>query len=332
LGGVLIEGLSWHWIFFVNLPVGLLGLWLSRKYLPFLKPAGGQKFDFAGAATLFVSLLTMLVALTISQSAGFSDTRVLGLFLVSILFLGIFIWIERRNPQPMIDLRLFRNRQFDINLLTGLLTFIAIAGTFILLPFYLENILGYDPRQTGVLLAVIPITLGIMSPISGILSDRFGPRLITLIGLVVLLIGYWLTSSLDAQTTALEYIIRFLPVGLGMGIFQSPNNSEIMGAAPRQQLGVVSGMLAVTRTLGQTVGIAVLGALWASRVYAQTGGPVPGGATAAPVEAQVAALQDTILAIVALIAVGLALSLWSLATKQSEAAKQSRTEAAQYFD
>jgi hypothetical protein len=117
-----------------------------------------------------------------------------------------------------------------------------------------------------------------------------------------------------------------------MGIFQSPNNSEIMGAAPRQQLGVVSGMLAVTRTLGQTVGIAVLGALWASRVYAQTGGPVPGGATAAPVEAQVAALQDTILAIVALIAVGLALSLWSLATKQSEAAKQSRTEAAQYFD
>jgi MFS family permease len=224
----------------------------------------------------------------------------------------IFIVAELRVSQPMIDLRLFRNRQLSVNLITGFLTFVAVSGTLILLPFYLENVRGFDTRQVGLLLVAVPVGLGIMSPISGALSDRLGTHRITVIGLAVLLAGYFALSTLDSNTGVAGFMLRIAPIGVGMGIFQSPNNSAIMGSAPRERLGVVSGLLSITRTIGQTTGIAVLGAIWASRVFAYAGRPVPGGATAAPAVLQVSALRDTYLTIFAILAVGLALSVWAL--------------------
>ncbi len=312
LGGILIDAFSWHWIFLVNLPVGIVGTWMVIKFVPNFKPTGKQKFDYAGAVTLFVGLFALLLALTWGQQLGFSDPRILALFAISIVFIAIFIAIERRSAQPMIDLALFKNNLFSINLITGFITFISIAGSIILLPFYLENVLGYSTQQVGLLLAVVPIVLGIVAPISGTMSDKFGTRPITVIGLVLLLLGYYAMSTLDTQTSAVGYILRLLPIGLGMGVFQSPNNSAIMGAVPRQRLGIASGLLSVTRTLGQTTGIAVLGAFWAARVIAYTGQILEGGATTAPIEAQVSGLQETFLSVMVLIAIGLALSVWGL--------------------
>ncbi len=181
----------------------------------------------------------------------------------------------------MIDLRLFTNRLFSINLVTGFLTFMASAGTTILMPYYLQNVMGYTPQKTGLLMAVVPIALGIISPISGSLSDRFGTRPLTVIGLAFMLLGYILVSTLQTDTSALGYILRFLPIGIGAGIFQSPNNSEIMSSAPRESLGVASGLLSLTRTLGQTTGIAILGAIWTGFVFSQYSAEVL-DATAAP--------------------------------------------------
>jgi EmrB/QacA subfamily drug resistance transporter len=312
LGGILIESLSWHWIFFVNLPVGIVGVWVSLRFVPDFMPVGKQRFDYVGAVTLFISLLALLLALTLGQSVGFSHPYIVLLFMASLLFLALFIFIELRTAQPMIDLRLFQNLLFSINLVTGFITFVAIAGVFILMPFYLENVLGYNTRQVGYLLAIVPIALGIAAPISGSLSDRLGTRPMTVIGLLALLIGYLAASTLNGQTTVLGYVLRLLPIGIGMGIFQSPNNSAIMGAARRERLGVVSGLLSVTRTLGQTSGIAVLGALWASRVSHYVGGSTGGDATTAPAAAQVAGLQDTFLSVAILMALGLGLSIWGL--------------------
>jgi EmrB/QacA subfamily drug resistance transporter len=312
LGGLIIDSFSWRWIFFVNLPIGIIGVLLGLRFVPAFKPGGRQKFDFPGAISLFISLLAFLLALTIGQQLGFGDIRVLLLFGVWLVFLALFIFVEWRSPQPMIDLRLFKSSLLSVNLITGFITFIAIAGALILMPFYLEDILGYQPRQVGLLMAIVPIGLGVMAPISGSLSDRFGTRPITVIGLVMLVIGYLAMSTLTTQTSVVGYILRLLPVGLGMGIFQSPNNSAIMGSAPRERLGVVSGLLAITRTLGQTTGIAILGAIWAGRVTAHYGELLPGGATTAPAEAQVAGLQDTFLLITVLVAAGLLLSIWGL--------------------
>src|SRR4030095_5519279 len=129
-------------------------------------------------------------------------------------------------------------------------------------------------------------------------------------GLVALLIGYSAVSTLGTHTTLLGYLLRFLPIGIGMGLFQSPNNSAIIGAAPRERLGVASSLLSITRTLGQTMGVAALGAVWASRVEYYAGMAVQGDRTAPSTAAQVAALQDTVLVIVALIFLALLLSIW----------------------
>jgi EmrB/QacA subfamily drug resistance transporter len=312
LGGLLIGALSWHWIFYVNLPIGIVGTWMVFRFVPNPKPAGVQRFDLLGAVTLFICLMALLLALTFGQQEGFTEIRVLALLAASLVFLVVFLTLERKIQDPMIDLGLFRNRLFNINLVTGFITFISLSGTIILMPFYLENVLGYDPQAVGFLLAIVPIAVGFTSPISGTLSDRFGTRPITVIGLAILLLGFLAISTLTTQTTGLGYVLRFLPIGIGVGVFQSPNNSAVMGAVPPNRLGVASGLLSVTRTLGQTTGIAALGALWASRVAQRTGGVLPGGATSAPAAAQVGALGDTFLIIVVALGLGLALATWGL--------------------
>ncbi len=181
----------------------------------------------------------------------------------------------------MIDLRLFRNIQFSLNLVTGFLTFVAIAAVTFLMPFYLELVMMQPVAKVGLLIAVVPLVLAVLGPLSGSLSDRFGTRPVSVVGLILLVIGY-LTASTVTATIAipLGYILRMLPIGLGMGVFQSPNNSAIMGAAPRTRLGIASSMLSLTRTLGQTAGIAVMGAFFASRLNHYAGQPV--NITAAP--------------------------------------------------
>jgi EmrB/QacA subfamily drug resistance transporter len=312
LGGLIVDALSWRWIFFVNLPVGIIGTLMAIAYIPALKPSGRQRFDYLGAITLFLSLLAFLLALTWGQQLGFTDSRIVLLLAGSLLFLVAFILIEWRSSEPMIDLKMFRNNLFSVGLITGFLTFFAIAGVIILMPFFLENVLGYSTREVGLLLAAVPIVMSVIAPLSGSLSDRFGTRLITVIGLVILLGGYYALGSLNAETTAAGYLLRLLPIGIGMGVFQSPNNSAIMGAVIRERLGIASGLLSVTRVLGQTTGIAVLGALWASRVMAQTGTILSGGATIAPPDAQVAGLQDTFAVVLLLMVVAIVLSTWGL--------------------
>jgi EmrB/QacA subfamily drug resistance transporter len=312
VGGVIIEVLSWHWIFFVNLPVGLIGTVMAWRFVPNFKPTGRQRFDYWGALTLFTSLLALLLALTLGQQLGFGDSRIALLFAVWLIFLIVFVVIETRTAHPMIDLQIFRNVLFSVNLVTGFVTFVAIAGVFILLPFYLEGVLHYTTQQVGFLLAVVPVGLGIFAPISGALSDRFGTRPITVLGLLTLLVGYVALTGLSTETTTWGYILRLIPLGIGMGIFQSPNNSAIMGTVPRERLGVASGLLSITRTLGQTVGVATLGALWASRVMVHTGGFLAGGATTASGSAQAAGLRDTFAVVTILVVLGLALSIWGL--------------------
>jgi EmrB/QacA subfamily drug resistance transporter len=313
LGGLIIGALSWHWIFFVNLPVGIVGTAMVLRFVPATRPPGGQRFDLPGALVLFVSLVALLIALSLGQNQGFARPPILALFGVWLLFLAIFVAIERSSPQPMVQLRLFRNTLFDVNLITGFITFVCMSGTIILMPFYLEDVLGYDPRTVGFLLAIVPVAVGITAPFAGALSDRVGTRPITAVGLLVLVGGFLAVSTLSVETTALGYVLRFLPVGVGLGIFQAPNNSAIMGAVPRSQSGVASGLLSITRTLGQTTGTAALAALWASRVAARAGGIPPAGATNAPAAAQVGALVDTFSTVVILVAVALLLATWGLA-------------------
>lgn len=315
LGGILIDTLGWRWIFFVNLPIGIVGTLTAIRYLPDVPPRGGERFDFAGAGVFLVMLLAFLLGLTFGQTRGFGDPLPLGLLGLSALLLPLFIRIERFVDHPMLDLTLFRSRLLSVNLFAGWASFAAIGGVFILLPFYLENVLGYSPMATGLLLASAPLALGVAAPLSGSVSDRVGPWPVILVGLSILLAGYLLMMTLDTETTALGYLLTLIPMGLGMGIFQSPNNSAVMGAVPLHRLGVTSGLLTITRITGQLTGISVLGALWAARVAAHAG--TRGEPSAAAAAAQAAGLRETLIASAALVALALTLAAWGRLSPRS---------------
>jgi EmrB/QacA subfamily drug resistance transporter len=312
IGGLLLESLSWHWLFFVNLPVGVIGVILVVRYVPASRPGARQKFDFPGALTLFIGLSALLFALSSIQTNGFNSPSVFVLLGVFIVALVVFILIETHVHEPMIDLSIFKNRLFTVNLVTGFMTFIVSAGTTIILPLYLQNVLSFGPRQSGLMLAITPLIVALIAPLAGTLSDRIGSRVITSLGLTMLLIGQIAVSSLGADTTVIGYLLRFIPVGIGIGLFQAPNNSAVMGSVPREHSGVASSLLSLTRTVGQTTGIAVLGAFWERRVSALAGGKVFENITLAPINAQVGGLRDTIYLVIVIIFVALCLSLWAL--------------------
>ena len=314
LGGLIVDQWSWRWIFIVNLPIGIIGTAAAQRFVPNIPAPGGQRFDFKGAFVFFVALFTFMLGLSLAQSRGFGSSIVLTLLASGIAALVIFIMIERRVEQPMLDLQLFKNRLLTINLLTGWMTFFAISGLFILVPFYLENVLGATPRQVGLLIAPAPLLLGLTAPISGSISDRIGPRRVLVFGLIILVGAYLMMQLLQADSPLWMIMLVMAPAGLGMGVFQSPNNSAVMGSATAEHLGVTSAMLTTTRNTGQLTGIAVLGAVWALRVSYHYGTTID--APAAPAASQAAALRDVGLVNAALVAIALALSLWGLAEER----------------
>ncbi len=311
VGGLLISALDWRWIFYVNLPVGIVGTVLAIRYVPDLPPAPGQRMDFLGAALLSGTLLSISYALTRGQEAGFFDGVNVLLYLVAAITAVTFLLVERRHPSPMIRLDLFRNPMLTISVITGFLAFVVLSTVFLLMPFYLEGVLGFDVKTVGLLLGAGPLVLGVVAPLSGSLSDRIGIRRLTLTGLIMLAITYLAFLVLDTDTRWWEYVVLAVPLGAGMGVFQSPNNSAIMGSMPREYSGLGAGILAITRLLGQVTGVALLGSFWAARVLSGSPTAVPNGdASQAPAAAQVAGIHDTFLVGFAIMAMAVAIGYW----------------------
>lgn len=262
LGGLIIGLIGWRWIFLINVPVGVITLLATIHYVPSSSPhERNQRFDLIGAFIMLVTLICFALGMTLGQQAGFKSQRVLALLLTAGTGAIIFIFAEKRMAQPMIELGLFKDLLFSLSLFMGFLSFITLGGTF-LLPFFLELVKGYPPQKVGFLMMATPVLMGIISPISGSLSDRFGTRGISLIGLLMIFGGCLSISTLRADVTIWGYLLRVAPIGLGMGFFQSPNNSAIMGAVPTQRLGVASGLMALSRNLGQTTGIPLMGTIF----------------------------------------------------------------------
>ena len=293
VGGLLISVASWRTIFLVNVPIGIFASFVVFRFVPPSTIIERQRFDWLGAIIATVMLTCFALGMTEGQNQGFDSGISLTLLVAAVISLGCFLAIEARKKQPMLDLRIFRNLQLSLSLLVGLLVFVVIAGVVFILPFFLELVLQYSIKQVGLLLAVSPVLGGIVAPISGTLSDRFGPRIISLVGLLLMVCGCLLISTFDAQLTELGYIVRVAPFGVGLGMFQSPNNSAILGGVSRERLGIASGLLSLSRTMGQTAGVPLLGSVFT--VLALTSAGLSDGTqvTTAPPQALVTWLQGT---------------------------------------
>ena len=317
IGGVLIGIAGWRSIFLVNIPIGIFATFVVHKYVPIGRQNDRQQsFDFWGSIAISIVLICFSLGMTEGQRYGFTSSLPLGLLSVAAIGLIGFIYLESRIAQPMLDLSLFRAQTFSLSLLTGWLAFMALGGSSFTLPFFLQLVMHYPIERIGLLMAITPIIGGLISPLAGNLSDRFGTRSIMLIGLILMTIGCLAVSTLDANIRDLDYVLRVIPLGLGWGIFQSPNNGAILGAVPLQRLGIAAGLLSLTRTLGQTTGLPLFAAIFAAIALAQNNAI---DVTLATPEAIVNGFQGTfhLAALLLAIAAALTVLLWRMESRRS---------------
>ena len=293
VGGLLISVGSWRLIFLVNVPLGIIASLIVALVVPASAAKETKSFDTLGAMMMTITLTCFAVGMTWGQHQGFNSPQTLILLVLAAMALACFLVVETRVTNPMLDLKLFNNLELSLGLLLSSMAYVVIASVIFILPFFLELVKDYPTQEVGLLLAVSPMIAGVMAPISGTLSDRFGPRIISLIGLFLMASGCLAISTFDTELTVWGFIIRILPYGLGLGMFISPNNSAVLGTASQDQLGVASGLLSLSRTLGQSVGLPVVGALFSTIAIASTGFSANMDITNAPVEALVAAVQIT---------------------------------------
>lgn len=290
VGGVLIGIAGWRLIFWVNVPIGVFASFVVQRSIPTAHKSGDrQHFDWLGAGLMSATLVCFGLGMTNGQDYGFLQPLTLTLLVVAAVGLAVFL-LERRLKQPMLDLSLFSSLQFSLSLLTGMLVFCVLAGLLFITPFFLEIVLHYPTQKVGLLLAASPVLAGTIAPLAGALSDRFGSRLISLIGLVGMTIGCLTISTLSTETQDWGYVLRVAPIGIGLGLFQSPNNSAILGAVPPDRLGIASGLLSLSRTLGQSIGLPVLSALFTVLTLAHA---AAADVTHAPPEALVFGIEVT---------------------------------------
>ncbi|HEY7470405.1 MAG TPA: DHA2 family efflux MFS transporter permease subunit [Acidimicrobiia bacterium] len=313
IGGLLIASFSWRAIFFVNIPVGIVGTILAVRNIPNLLPARGQKFDVVGAVLMSVALFALSLALTLGQEAGFGSPMIILGFVLALSCAVAFVIVELRVDSPMLELRLFSNPALAVGVSSGFLAYLCLSATFFLLPFYLEGVLGFSVGTMGILLGAGPLVMGLVSPVAGNLSDRLGVYRLTLFGLVVMAVVYFSFATFDTETSVADYLLLAVPLGIGVGAFNSPNNSAIMGSVPPEYMGIGGGLLTITRLLGQISGIAVLGSVWAASVAAASGGTLPEeGAPAADPAAQVAGLHTTFRVAGVVMLLSVLIGIWAM--------------------
>lgn len=260
VGGALLSLTSWRWIFFVNLPVGIIGTLLGVLMLPKDKKVTHREpFDFPGAILLAPTLVALIYLLNTGLKLGFSSPITLGSLLVTVIGLALFIWVENRSKTPMVDLQLFKNPVFTLGNITGVMSFTVMYAVTLLGPFYLDMVQKMSSLSAGLYMTVIPIGMTIFTPISGTLADKFGTRLLTISGMASASAGSVFLALMGGGLSKPFLILGLFLVGVGLGLFTPPNNSSVMGSAPSRRLGVAGGILNMSRTLGMGLGVTLGG-------------------------------------------------------------------------
>jgi EmrB/QacA subfamily drug resistance transporter len=262
IGGFLTEQVSWRAIFFINPPIAIIAtavtLFAARESRD---ETVDRKVDVAGIATLTAGLTALVLALVEGNSWHWGSARVLSLFVIALLALTTFIAIERRVRAPMVDFAFFRSRtSLGANLVGFLVTF-AMFAQFFFVTLYMQNILHYSPLQTGVRFLPSTFVIIVMGPLAGRLTDRIGPRPLMTLGLVIVAVAILIQSRITVHSGYGLLLPGFVLMGMGMGLVMSPMSTAAMNAVDRTKAGAGSGVLSMSRMVGSTFGVAIMGAL-----------------------------------------------------------------------
>lgn len=272
IGGLLIEHFGWASIFLMNLPIGLIGFLAGWFILPKDKiKEKHEPFDYLGSVLFMVGMVSFLYTLSNAEVQGWGSLFVkMGMITAICSFVFFFSW-ERKTSFPMLDFSLYRIRAFAIGNMTALLSFIAIFCTNVMMPIYMENILHYSPELTGYTMMSYPLVMAVIAPISGWLSDKFGSHFLTTGGLLINALGFGLLTTLTQSESPWLVALHLSLFGIGHGLFQSPNNSSVMGAVPIQKLGSAGGLNALIRNVGMVLGTTFSVSLFSFRLHQLSG-------------------------------------------------------------
>lgn len=255
LGGFIVSALSWNWIFYVNVPIGVILFGLGLKYLPSDQAVSDQHIDKIGAVLQFLGTMLLFGALIGAQEAGFSNPYILGAILLAIVILALFICLEKKKKQPLLDISLFKSKLFSMSLICALISFVCIAAYTFLFPFYLQDTLKISPSKAGLLMMISPIIIAILSAFCGTLADKIGAEILTLVGLLMMSASFFLMSFLNIQSEIITCAVFLAIMAVGQSFFQPANNSLIMSACPKDKLGIGGSVNSLVRNFGQYLGI-----------------------------------------------------------------------------
>ncbi len=266
VGGVLLAAGGWRLLFLVNVPVGLVGVVAALLFIPrSVHLQTRTPFDWSGFALFFPAIVAVVFAISQGDHHGWTSPLIVSVVAASAVLGAVFVRHERHSPNPMVDLTLFRRVRFTAGVSGALLAFLVLFGVLVVVPFYLERAAGLGTVRTGLELMIMPVALGVVAPFSGRMADRLGVRTPTVIGMVLVALG--LAGLGGIRPSAAGFLSLLALVGVGLGLFISPNNAGIMAAVPSSQSGLASGLLNMSRGLGTAMGLAV-----ASSVFSSLGG------------------------------------------------------------
>ncbi len=272
LGGLIVSrayelGLpSWRWVFMVTVFPAVIGLYLSARYLREASRVGSGTLDLAGGLLAFSGLWATLLAITVGSFMGWEEAYVI-LLALGLALLGLFAYREHRlGKLALFDTSMFRSAPFSMGNLAALLNYAGYFFVPFFLSYYMIRVLGVSSIEASIPLMALSLAMVTLSPLSGWASDRVGARPLATAGMAIIAVGLLLLSRLGLRATVTQVALTTLLIGVGMGLFSSPNTASVMGAAPRDRLAVASATLSVMRFTGQSLSIVIAGTLAAAYV------------------------------------------------------------------
>jgi EmrB/QacA subfamily drug resistance transporter len=266
VGGLITEHIDWSWIFFVNVPVGVLAIGASLLFIDESRDETHASLDLPGLVTSALGLFALTYGLIEANTYGWTSARILGSFVLAVAALASFIVIERRRRDPMLPLELFRNRTYTGANLVMLLVALAMFGVFFFVSLYMQNILGYSAVQTGAAFLPMTVLIVLVAPIAGRTSDRLGSRGLMTAGMLLLAVQLLLFSRLGVDSSFWNLLPALLIGGVGMACTMTPSAAAATRSVPVDKAGVGSAVLNCARQVGGTMGVAIMGAIMAAEL------------------------------------------------------------------